>query len=145
MATTYTDVRAALETHLATYAALVPLIDVALENSGFTPVAGTPWLRPVLLPEKPQSAGPGSSAKNVQKGIFMIDVMQPTGGGTAAAQSRADALVSHFKRGTDLTAGSVTLTSEAAWPAQARVETLGTTDWFVMPVSVRFFAYTDSV
>lgn len=145
MATTFTDIRAAFESDLATYAAALPAIDVAYENDGYTPVLNTPWLRAALKMEMPVAGGPGDTQKNVQRGVFSIDIMQPVNAGATDAMTRADDLASRYKRGNNLTSASVTVIIEATWPGAARQETVNTIPWFVMPASILFFAHTDNV
>ncbi len=141
MATTFKDIRAALEAQLAAYQAS----NVDYENSTYTPPnASTAWLRAVLVMDKSEAAGSGDTAKNVQRGTFLVDVMEPVDGGTTTSMTKIDGLVSQFKRGTDLTSGTVTLSTERAWPGQARDETVATFNWYVTPVSIGFVAYTDN-
>ena len=141
MATTFKDIRAALEAELAVYQAT----NVDYENSTYTPPNGsTAWLRAVLVMDRADAAGSGDSAKNVQRGTFVVDVMEPIDGGTTGSMTKIDGIVSQFKRGTDLTSGTVTLSTERAWPGQARNETVATYNWYVTPVSIGFVAYTDN-
>jgi len=82
-----------LAAHLDTYVQAHP-IDVAYPGKTYTPVAGTPFLRPWFLPARTISADLNTT--NDYTGILQIDVFWPSGQGTWDAMDVAAALIAHF-------------------------------------------------
>ena len=91
-------IRKALEKKLA---ALSPNIATAYENVSFTPVAGTPYQRITLMPNDPDNSQMGS-ASYIARGIFQVTLCYPTQTGPASAETQAQIVQAHFKRGTAL-------------------------------------------
>lgn len=98
-------IRRALEKKLA---ALSSNIAIAYENVAYTPITGTPYQRAELLPNSPDNSIQGSSVY-IERGIFQITAMYPTGAGTAAAGTHAQNVRSHYKRGTSMTESGITV------------------------------------
>lgn len=98
-------VRVALEKRIAS---LSPVISISYENATFTPVTGTPYLQVNLLPNTPDNSIMGQ-AVYFERGIFQVTLAYPLGAGTLAAGSRAQAIRTHFKRGTTLVESGVTV------------------------------------
>jgi hypothetical protein len=91
-------VRQALETHLAS---LTPAIATAYENKDFTPVTGTPYQRVNLLPAEPDNSTMGQTFYREQ-GLLQVMLCYPNNATALPAQTRAEAIKTHFKRGTTL-------------------------------------------
>ena len=72
----------------------------------FTPVAGTPYQQVNLLMADNLS-GCISDSSYVSKGFLQVMLCYPIGGGAKLASTRADLLLSTFKRGLNLTSGGV--------------------------------------
>lgn len=96
-------IRTALETKLNT---ITPELSTAWENVLFTPVAGTPYQQVNLLMADNLS-GCISDSSYVSKGFLQVMLCYPIGGGAKLASTRADLLLSTFKRGLNLTSGGV--------------------------------------
>lgn len=94
------NIRKALEKHLAALGAF----DTAWENSTFTPRQGVPYQRTNLLPAVPDNTAIGAGYFR-DEGIFQITLCYPVNTGTAAVESRIEALRQHFKRATALVEG----------------------------------------
>jgi len=98
-------VRAALEKRLAL---LTPALVTAFENVTFAPVAGVPYQRLNLLPNTPDNSIMGS-AVYFERGIFQISLMYPLGTGPGTADTQAQLLRAHFKRGTSMVEAGITV------------------------------------
>ena len=133
MSAPYTAIRAAFATKLLTYTS-VP--SIAWENVPFTPVIGTAYIKPVLLPGEPQQAEIGTNGINRHYGIFQISIFAPAGKGIATISSLRDGLIDFFKRGTTLTHSGVTVRIRKAYPAPQMQET----DWLHQPITIQFTA-----
>jgi hypothetical protein len=130
---TYDAIRSALDVALSGYQAS----NVAWENSEFEPTVGTSWLRPTFMPAEPEQADLGDSGRNRLTGIYQVSVFAPTGEGAGEAESKAEDLVTYFKRGKTFVSGGVTVRVRRAWRSAAAQEA----DWYHVPVSVMWFAY----
>lgn len=131
------NIRAAFVTRLQAFPALPP---VAWENIAYTPVTGTTYLRPYLLPAEPFQAEIGSNGQNRHTGIYQINIFAPAGCGTATVNTLRDALINHFKRGTVLTYSGISVTCEKAFAGPMPTET----DWVRIPITVRYRAYASN-
>lgn len=124
----------ALETRLA---ALTPAIDTAYENTTYTPVTGTPYMKANTLPASPDNSEMGS--KNYwERGIFQITLFYPNNVGAGTARAKAVALREWFKRGSTFTASGVDV-NVISDPAIAPGFNDG--DRYVLPISVTFQAH----
>ena len=98
---TIAAIQSLLNAKLSTFAAAQsPALTVAYENKDYTPA--TPavlYLRSFILPATPRADGLGTSAKDVVRGIYQIDIMSLPNTGWAAATAIADKLRTHFSRG----------------------------------------------
>lgn len=133
MSENYKKAHAALDSHLDAYQST----DVAWENADYKPIVGTPYLKPRFLPAEPEQAALGSTGSNRLGGIYQVSVIHPIGGGSAAAKAQADAIVSQFKRGTQLTRDDLTIRVDRAWQGPA----MDSEAWYTIPVSIRWFVY----
>ena len=100
-----TIIRAALENKLAL---LTPGFATAYENNPFTPVNGTPYQRVNLIPANPDNSMAGSKTY-LEIGIFQVMLCYPIRYGTVAASTQAEAVRTHFKRGTSLVESGLTV------------------------------------
>mgnify|MGYP003643012703 CR=1 FL=1 len=98
MSTHFLDISAALDTKLNTFA-VANSIPVAWENLEYTPVVGTLYLRPTLLPAATEPVGLSYVSALDHLGIYQIDVIAPVDKGKGAAVTKADLLVTAFARG----------------------------------------------
>jgi hypothetical protein len=90
-------IRQACESHLK---ALAPEFPTAWPNVNFNPPDG-PFQAPFILYAEPDDRGFRDSAA-IQRGIFIITLLYPTNQGPFAAQSKAEDVADHFKRGTSV-------------------------------------------
>lgn len=126
--------RAALEVALA---AVTPTMPTAYENSGYTPVVGTPYQAVHLLPADPDDIEM-TGALYSEVGILQVSLFYPLGAGSAAASARAEIIRSTFYRGASFTSGDVTVTirrTPAIYPAMTEE------DRFMIPVRIPYFAH----
>lgn len=92
-------IRAALEVRLNS---LSPAISTAWENTKFEPVNGTPYQRVNLLYANPDNLVLGCD-RRTETGIMQITLCYPLNLGATQIEDRANALISHFARGTVMT------------------------------------------
>lgn len=126
-------VRAALQKHLR---ALVGAdMGLAMENSGYSPVVGQPYLRVRLMPATPDNSVAGSSY--FETGVFEVQAMYPKGIGSGEAEAMAQSIRNHFRRMTMLNEAGVNVLVMAT-PAIA--QGMPVDDRFAVPVSVTYRA-----
>lgn len=122
-------IRAALEKRLAL---LTPVLSTSYENVPFSSTGGVPYQRVNLMPATPDNSTMGGFMYREQ-GLFQVSLCYPLTTGPAAAEVRAQALRLHFRRGTSLTEGGLTVNIiNTPRISPAIVEG----DRFVIPVSV---------
>lgn len=134
----FLDISAALDTRIGTLSGGSP---IAYMNKRYEPTEGTLYLRPTMLPAETFGAVVGSSAdggKDMQTGLYQIDVFAPSDEGKNEAYTKADAIADHFKPVTELTYNGriVRCVSVSIEPA---IQDGG---WYQVPVVVRYRAYT---
>lgn len=129
----FKDIQIALDTRLAALTGGTP---IAWESVTYTPVNGTAYIRPTLL------LAPSSllnlTDKQMQEGIYQIDLFYPSDGGMGDLLDKADAVYTHFKASTPLTSNSVDVhIKQIGRPAAARVED----GWLMSIIEVHFKTY----
>lgn len=100
-----TDIKKAFEKKLQT---LSPALSTAYEGVAFTPVSGTPYQAVQLVPRRTENPSVGDDHYR-DTGEFQVFLAYPTNSGSATILARAEALRTHFKRGTSLVEGSTTV------------------------------------
>lgn len=70
----------------------------AYPNAQFVRPSSGPWAAVFVIPA--QTAALSLTDSDEMAGVFQIDLNYPLNSGAGAAQSKADAIRSHFKRGT---------------------------------------------
>jgi hypothetical protein len=90
------------------------------------------------MPGEPEQAALGDLGENRLVGVYQISVFEPTGEGAGPAEVVAEGLIAAFKRGSAFTGGSVTVRVQKVWRGVA----IQDGDWYHIPVSVMWFAYT---
>jgi len=134
--TVFNDISAALDGQLYELPDMPP---VAWENRSFTPVMGTLYLRPTLIPGDVSQATLGDSGTDMHVGLYQIDVFAEAGRGKRSAIEMADQLADHFKRGTVITYNSRTIRIQNA----SRQAGINNADgWYQIPVIISYSAYT---
>ena len=99
------EIRTALETKLN---ALTPILATAWESVPFTPVVGTAYQQVNLMIADTLNPTLGGTHYRI-KGFMQVLLCYPPNAGAKTAATRADLLVNHFKRGTSLTSGGITV------------------------------------
>ena len=99
------EIRTALETKLN---ALTPTVATAWESVPFTPVVGTAYQQVNLMIADTLNPTLGGTHYRI-KGFMQVLLCYPPNAGAKTASTRADLLVNHFKRGTSLTSGGITV------------------------------------
>lgn len=116
--------------------AMTPSIPIAFENNSFTPTAGTPWIRAVLMPATPENPTMGDGFHRLQ-GLFYLEFNYPKNEGSHAATARAEATKAVFKRGSTFTNSGIA-TRIIGTPEIGQGSVQG--DWFILPWRARWSA-----
>lgn len=101
------------------------------------------WIRPTILPGESAQSSLGDFGLNRHDGVFQIDVFVPKGIGWGPAKDRVDAVVSHFKRGTLLTADGISVRIVNTWPHRG-VDVDDFPGWYMTPVTATFYSFTSN-
>lgn len=135
----FKEITLALSTQLGTLTGGYP---IAWPNRAYKPTAGTSYLALNFLPAFTAQADLGTSGLNENLGVAQVDIWQASvaagGDGWAAAYDKADQIAEHFKRGTKLVNGGITVTIESVEIGPQ----LNEDGWFQIPVSINYRAYT---
>ena len=126
-------IRAALEAYLNT---MSPALATAPENVNYTPTSGTPFQRINLLRANPENPTIGTTHYR-ELGVFQVSLHYPMNAGPSPAETRAELVRTHFKRGTTLTNSGITVTIDGT-PTIASGFVDG--DRWVVPVSIPYWA-----
>lgn len=130
-------IRAAFVTKLQAFTSLP---SVAWENVPFTPVAGVTYIAPFLLTGEPTQAEIGTNGANRHVGVYQISIYAPAGNGLLTVGALRDALIDHFKRGTQLTYSDVTVRIQKAYSGPM----LSETDRVHIPITIRWMCDADN-
>lgn len=131
----FTDIQAALHSHLNTMAGKPP---IAWENSEYQPTAGTLFARPSLLPGESVQATLGTDGQDSNVGVFQVDIFGPIDLGHGETVAMADTIADHFKRGTYLTYNSRVIRIRSVSRGAAGRDD----NWYQIPVEINYIAYT---
>lgn len=134
----HTKISAALSSHLQTLPSSPP---VAWENAGYTPVEGTSYIAEHYLPANQASVGVANSDSIDYPGVYQIDVRVPANKYKAQGNTLADALLSHFKRGTVMTYDGQSVVVESV----SRNQGMRDGAWWMIAVSVNWRAFGGNV
>lgn len=135
----YAIIRQLLEVRLNALGGNMP---TAWENVPYKPIIGTAWQKVNLLPAETDNPtmGPAEgtgTALRRESGIFQVTLYYPVNEGAVNVASKAEALRTHFKRGTVLTQGAVRLTIDTTPSIGPGLPADG---FFVVPVSIPYRA-----
>lgn len=132
------SIKKALERHLAT---ITPAIATAYENVAFTPKAGTPYQRVVVITDKTVNPVLGSDYYR-EEGTLQVFLAYPTNAGSNVALARAELIQNKFKRGTTLVEGNVQINFFETATIQG---SLMTNDRLIVPVMIPYTAEVLSI
>jgi hypothetical protein len=129
------DIREAFETRIAAYAAAqAPPLQVAWENTSYTPSPNTAWLECAMLAAPTQNPWMGVTSERLV-GFYQINCYGTQDTGPAATEAIADALIALFPRG-GMTQNGKTVNIDTT-PSRAK----GLNDqngFFFIPVRIRY-------
>lgn len=126
------SVHAALRTQLN---ALNPSYPIQWEGTKLDANVRT-FLQPQFMPAESVTNTIGSSTFQRLEGVFQVMIYTPAGGGSAAAETIADALLALFPRNATLASGGVTVYIQKSWRDGAMTDGV----WYRIPVSIRYWA-----
>lgn len=132
MSTALLDISAALDSHLNTMAGLPP---VAWENLKYESILGTLYLRPTNI----RGDTYAETEKDINIGIYMIDIFSEAGQGRNESIVMADLLSDRFKIDTEVTYNGVTVRIESVSCGSGLVLDDG---WYQLPVSINYYSFT---
>lgn len=115
---------------------LMPTLATAYENVDFIPVTNVPYQRTNLLPATPDNQVMGDGFYQ-EIGLFQVTLFYPQNRGANPAQSKAEAVKTHFKRNTGMSEGSV-LVQVTKTPTISPAFFDG--DRYVIPISIYYIA-----
>lgn len=130
----YASIQQAIEKQLITIPGL-PAVNY--ENTDYSPVIDTPWLRVTHFPSENRPSGIGISAPNLYRGLTLVNVFYPARAGAKDAKAMVDLICSYFQKGTQLLEDGLQIWisySEASGSSQEP-------NWFMIPVTIRWYCY----
>jgi len=142
----YSEIRAALDAHLEAWGD-VPKVGghlmVNWEGTQFDkpPPKSSAWLKTQLLHADADGRTLGGTPTTRLNGVYHLNVFAPSGTGPGAADQLSDSLMRRFKSGVRLTSGTTTVTLRTPFRAPGRSET----DWYQVPVMVRWYSHTEEL
>jgi hypothetical protein len=123
------NIRRAFEKRLAL---MSPALPTAYENVNYTPVTGAAYQRASLLPAQPENVTLGDAYYR-EVGLFQVSLYYPVNVGSATAETRAESVISHFKRGTAMIEGGQTVLVTRT-PTRTPAQVID--GWYVIFVSI---------
>ena len=132
----FLDISAALDGQLN---AMAGLPAVAWENKKFTPAVGTIYIRPTLLTGDSIPQTVGSVGRDLNIGVYQIDVFGEAGQGKNEVITMADTIADHFKHGTQMTYNSSTVEVKTVSQKQAVNNADG---WYQAIVEITYYSFT---
>jgi hypothetical protein len=139
MSSTYNDVRAAIESRIATEMALSPSYPVAYQNVSFNPPNNSPWVqvRVSFGDNNYATLQSPSTGFNKQNGVLFIDIFTPRGVGPGANLTIGERLKDKFDRAKF----SSIIFDPASGPSE--VTPAAPEDYFQTQLTASFSAYLD--
>lgn len=130
----FRDVQAALDSKLST---IGDGLAIAWENTEYTPVLGTPWIRPTLLTASADLMDLDNL--QMQEGIYQVDVFYPVDKGPGALLAKLDELYDLFKSTTTLQQG----TTKVYIKQISRLNPSTEDAWYMGGIEVNFKTYSN--
>ena len=110
---------------------------VSWENTGIEPTVDELYLRVALLPVPTQYPCIGRNTEAYEQGIYQVDVLGIAGDGRGTVQTKTDAIIAYFARGTLLTYDSQNVRIEKAYQSPGRQEN----NRYKIPISINYHAF----
>ena len=126
-------IEAALNTQLIASAGGVA---IAYQNDKYTPVEGTPYMRPTLLPASPSPHDIGA-VTNYHTGVYQVDLIYPSGKGNQAVNAQADVIIAAFNQSTTLTYSSIDIYIQSSGRGAGRNDD----NWYYVPINIEYKCY----
>lgn len=99
-----------------------------------------PFIRSFDQPVLKEAAACGTTAPNIHKGIFHIEICYPSNTGCIKAVEIADLIMPSFKRGTRLISGTNMVRCDKVMVKTAYTEN----SWYILPIFVVYNAYMEN-
>ncbi len=139
MASISNDIRAALESHLASTAGIP---DIAYENVAFQPTTGTSFFRVQYLPTLTRPAVRGLNPQLRYQGLFNVTVFSPEGKGPKEADDYVNLVVDAFAATTDISfTNSDAETIKVSIDYAERQQGLLDSPWYFVPINIGWYIY----
>lgn len=139
MASIYSDIRAALETHLSNISGIP---SIAYENVQFNPSTDASFVRCQLLPTTRRPAHRGLNPQQRYDGVFTVFCYAKEGNGPAAADAIANAVIDAFEATTDISyTNSSSETIILSVDYVEREQGILDNPWYYVPVNVNWYIY----
>lgn len=140
MASNFVDISAALDEHLKNMTSVPP---VAWENSAYVPTIGTLYLRPTNL----SGDSYAETEKDRNDGIYVIDIMAPSGEGKRESMVMADLIADRFKQDTEITYNGKTVRIQSVSVSDGRnvtgsEQSNNAGGWYMKPVNIVYYSFT---
>jgi len=121
---------------------LSPVLTVAYPGIAFTPPATGMWIELAWIPNTADEPWLDNDAQVVERGIFQIGICDRLGVGEFPLNRAADAVIEHFRKGTKMVSGPVTVRIEQ----RASSEPAISYDTKIMtPISVRYLCIAPGI
>jgi hypothetical protein len=135
----YNNIRAALESHLASTAGLP---DIAYENVSFEPTTGSSFLKVAFVPVSRRPAVRGLNPQQRYEGVFRVFCYTPEGIGPATADDLANKVMEAFDATTDISftpdgGDTVTVSIDYSERDNGFVDT----PWYYTVVNIGWYIY----
>jgi hypothetical protein len=117
---------------------LTTVSDVVYINTPYNPTQGTPHLQVYMLFTEPSQASLGTFGLYRFDGILQIDVIVPVAQGRTVLNPILAELRGIFKSGTTLTNDNISIECRGVWESTP----YDGEGWYVVPLNVRWYAYT---
>ena len=134
--TAFVDISQALDERLD---AMAGKPSVAWENRKFTPVIGETYIRPTLLPGETVPDTIGAAGKDLNVGVYQIDVFTEAGKGKKALIEMMDKIALQFKHGTKLTSNAVIVEIKTV---SQRVKSNDDNGWYTGIIEIVYYSFT---
>ena len=134
--TAFVDISTALDDHLDAMAGKPP---ISWENKKYTPVIGTTYIRPTLLPGETVPDTIGAAGSDLNVGVYQIDIYTATGKGKKALIEMMDKIALQFKHGTQLTSNGVIVEIKTV---SQKVKSNDKNGWYTGIIDIVYYSFT---